>query len=378
MSNSDGSINPSEDLNLSKLFQPFKVKSVSLKNRIVMAPMTRNFSPGGIPGKNVAEYYRKRAEAGVGLIITEGTTVNHIGANGYPSVPAFHGEKALAGWKQVVDEVHSAGGLIIPQIWHVGYQRKKGIEPDPEVPGYGPMTIEKNGAVEAIGLSQTEISEIVSAFAAAAKEAKQLGFDGVEIHGAHEYLIDQFFWDVSNQRTDEYGGTVANRSRFAIDIIKAVRAAVGADFMIVFRFSQWKQQDYKAKLAKTPTELEEFLIPLSKAGVDVFHASTRRFWEPEFENSPLNLAGWTKKITGKPVITVGSVGLNSTFTSSFGGKTAEPAGIEKLVKRMNDDEFDLVAVGRALLADADWINKIREGREKEIQDFTKETLTTLS
>lgn len=378
MTKSSDQKKPETKLKFSALFQPFNMKSLSLKNRIIMAPMTRNFSPDGVPGKNVAAYYRKRAEAGVGLIITEGTTINHIGANGYPSVPAFHGEKALAGWKHVVEEVHNAGGFIIPQIWHVGYQKKKGVEPDPNVPGYGPMTIEKDGSVETIELTKPEIDEIVSAFATAAKEAQQLGFDGVEIHGAHEYLIDQFFWKSSNQRNDEYGGSVPNRLRFAIDIIKAVRAAVGPEFMIVFRFSQWKQQDFKAKLAQNPTELEAFLTPLSNAGVDVFHASTRRFWEPEFEDSPLNLAGWTKKITGKPVITVGSVGLDSTFTSSFTGKTAKPAGIEELEKRLKTDEFDLVAVGRALLADADWINKIREGREDEIQEFTKEALTTLS
>jgi len=343
-----------------------------------MAPMTRNFSPRGIPDRNVASYYRKRAESGVGLIITEGTTVNHKGANGYPKVPAFYGEQALAGWKQVVEEVHEAGGLIIPQLWHVGYMRKRGIEPDPQVPGYGPMTVQAKGAIETIGLTAEDIHDVVMAFAAAAREAENLGFDGLEIHGAHEYLIDQFFWEKSNQRTDEYGGSLERRLQLALDIIRAVREAVSNNFMVVFRFSQWKQQDFNAKLARNPEELERFLIPLAAAGVDVFHASTRRFWEPEFEGSPLNLAGWTRKITGKPVITVGSVGLDTTFTSSFGGKTAHPTGIDELIRRMEADEFDLVAVGRALLADPDWINKIRDGQDCEIEPFTKEALETLA
>jgi len=366
------------DLKSFKLFQPFDIKSVQLRNRIVMAPMTRNFSPKGVPGENVAEYYRKRAESKVGLIITEGTTIDHKGANGYPNVPAFHGDAALAGWKKVVEDVHGAGGLIIPQLWHVGYIRKKGIEPDASVPGYGPMTVEKEGEVETIGLTVEEIHEVVAAFAEAARNAEDLGFDGIEIHGAHEYLIDQFFWEKSNQRTDEYGGSLERRLRFALEIIRAVREVVSNNFMVVFRFSQWKQQDYKAKLAYTPEELERFLLPLSEAGVDVFDASTRRFWEPEFEGSSLNLAGWARKITGKPVITVGSVGLDSTFTSSFGGKTANPTGIDELVRRVEADEFELVAVGRSLLSDPDWISKIVDGREGEIMAFERDALSTLS
>lgn len=340
--------------------------------------MTRNFSPNGVPGNNVVDYYRKRAEAGVGLIITEGTTINHKAANGYANVPVFHGEAALAGWKKVVDAVHETGGIIIPQLWHVGYIRKRGSEPDHDVPGYGPMTVETDGVVETVGMTTADIRDVVDGFAAAAADAERIGFDGIEIHGAHEYLIDQFFWEKSNQRTDAYGGSLEKRLRFAVEIVRAIRAVVSRNFMVVFRFSQWKQQDYRAKLAKTPEELKRFLIPLSEAGVNIFHASTRRFWEPEFEGSPLNLAGWAKQITGKPAITVGSVGLDATFTATFGGKDAKPTGVDELVRRLETDEFDLVGVGRALLADPDWINKIVEGRHEEISVFTRDALATLS
>ncbi|MDH3976745.1 MAG: 12-oxophytodienoate reductase, partial [Deltaproteobacteria bacterium] len=165
----------------------------------------------------------------------------------------------------------------------------------------------------------------------------------------------------------------------AIQIIEAVRNAVGPDFPVIFRFSQWKQQDYNAKLANSPEELEQFLMPLSNAGVDIFHASTRRFWEAEFDGSELNLAGWARKITGKPAITVGSVGLDSTFTSSFGGETAHPADLNSLDERLENKEFDLVAVGRALLADAEWALKIKEGRENDIKPVDlKRALTSLS
>ncbi|WP_417660386.1 NADH:flavin oxidoreductase [Pseudomonas sp.] len=362
------------------LFQPFNLGSLTLPSRVVMAPMTRSFSPGGVPNNDVIEYYRRRAAGGVGLIITEGTTVDHKAANGYPNVPRFYGEDALAGWQKVVEAVHAEGGKIVPQLWHVGNVRKLGTEPDASVPGYGPCEKVKNGEVVVHGMSHDDIREVIAAFAQAAADAKRIGMDGVELHGAHGYLIDQFFWQGSNQRTDEYGGDLAQRSRFAIELIQAVRAAVGADFPIILRFSQWKQQDYSARLVETPQALEAFLKPLSEAGVDIFHCSTRRFWEPEFEGSELNLAGWTRKLIGKPTITVGSVGLDGEFLQFMVNtdKVAQPAKLEGLLERLNNQEFDLVAVGRALLVDPDWSLKVRDGREEEILPFSREALMSLA
>ncbi|NVZ72422.1 NADH:flavin oxidoreductase [Pseudomonas costantinii] len=361
------------------LFKPFQIGALQLSTRVVMAPMTRSFSPGGVPNSKVIEYYRRRAAAGVGLIITEGTVVGHQASNGYPSVPHFYGEAALAGWKKVVDAVHAEGGKIVPQLWHVGSVRRIGTEPDASVPAYGPMEKLKDGKVVVHGMTTQDIKDVINAFAQAAKDAQSIGMDGVEIHGAHGYLVDQFFWEGSNQRTDEYGGNLANRSRFAIELIQATRAAVGPNFPIILRFSQWKQQDYTARLVQTPEALGEFLKPLSDAGVDIFHCSTRRFWEPEFEGSDLNLAGWTRQLTGKPTITVGSVGLDGEFLQFMVNtdKVAQPASLEKLLERLNNDEFDLVAVGRALLVDPDWAVKVREGREGDILPFSREALTTL-
>jgi 2,4-dienoyl-CoA reductase-like NADH-dependent reductase (Old Yellow Enzyme family) len=361
------------------LFKPFHLGSLQLPSRVVMAPMTRSFSPGGVPNSKVIEYYRRRAAAGVGLIITEGTTVDHKASNGYPNVPQFFGEAPLAGWKKVVDAVHAEGGKIVPQLWHVGAVRRLGTEPDGAVPAYGPTEKLKDGNVVIHGMTKADIDEVIAAFAQAACDAKSIGMDGVEIHGAHGYIVDQFFWDGTNQRTDEYGGSLANRSRFAIELIQAVRAAVGPDYPIIFRFSQWKQQDYSARLVQTPEELDAFLKPLSDAGVDIFHCSTRRFWEPEFDGSDLNLAGWARKLTGKPTITVGSVGLDGEFLQFMVNtdKVAQPASLENLLHRLANDEFDLVAVGRALLVDPDWAVKVREGREQDILPFSREALTRL-
>ena len=366
---------------LAPLLQPFQCKSLNLRNRVAMAPMTRMFSPGYVPDEQVAGYYRRRAEGGVGLLITEGTFVGHRAANGYEKVPAIHGEAALAGWRKVVEEVHAAGAQIIPQLWHVGAVRREGIGPDPAVPGFSPSGLFKPGKSNGRAMSRDDIDEVIAAFAQAARDAKAVGFDGVEIHGAHGYLIDQFLWEGTNQRDDEYGGSLEKRTRFATEIVAAVRAAVGEDFAIVFRFSQWKQQDYEARLAHTPDELARLLQPLTDAGVDIFHASTRRFWQPEFAGSPLNLAGWTRQLTGKPAITVGSVGLDDVFigsTSQGMGATANPVGLENLLERMAADEFDLVAVGRALLVDPQWLAKLLADRAVEIRPFTKAALESLS
>ncbi|WP_198957550.1 NADH:flavin oxidoreductase [Paenibacillus selenitireducens] len=337
------------------LYKSFELGNLKLSNRIVMAPMTRQFSPDGVPGANVAAYYRRRAENGVGLIVTEGTVINHPDASNQADVPHFYGEAALNGWANVVTEVHEAGGKIIPQLWHMGTRGQVG------------------------DYSEAEIAEIVQAFAQAAAEAKRIGFDGIELHGAHGYLIDQFFWEKTNQRTDRYGGNMLARTRFAVEVIEACRQAVGPEFPIVLRLSQWKGSDYTAKLVEMPAQLEQFLAQLVDAGVDIFHCSTRRFWEPEFEGSELNLAGWTKKLTGKPTITVGSVGLDSEFMSVFTeGKGANHVGIDGLIQKLEREEFDLVAIGRALLVDPDWVAKIRDGRTDELIPFTTEALKTLN
>jgi 2,4-dienoyl-CoA reductase-like NADH-dependent reductase (Old Yellow Enzyme family) len=361
------------------LFTPLSIGALRLSNRIVMAPMTRSFSPDGIPGADVAAYYARRARAAVGLIITEGTVVPHPAAANDPKVPHFHGEAALAGWAGVVAAVHAAGGRIMPQLWHTGILRRLGSEPNPGVPPVAPSGVSRPGKKVVEPMSQRDIDDVVGAFATAAGHAHRLGFDGIEIHGAHGYLIDQFFWDQTNLRSDRYGGSLVPRTTFAAEIVKACRAATAPDFPIVLRFSQWKQQDYAARLAPTPSDLEAFLRPLVDAGVDVFHCSTRRFWEPEFEGSAMNLAGWTKKLTGKTVITVGSIGLETDFITGFkGGAVASSAThMGRLVEMIGNGEVDLAAVGRALIADPEWAMKLRDGRGDDVTPYASTALATL-
>ncbi|GKQ36504.1 oxidoreductase [Streptomyces sp. A012304] len=344
-----------------------------------MAPMTRMFSPGGVPGEDVVSYYARRAAAGVGLIVTEGTYVGHDSAGQSGRVPRFHGEEQLAGWAKVAEAVHAAGGTIVPQLWHIGMVRNAGEEPYPDAPAIGPSGIRLDGT-EGAGraMTQRDLDDVIGAFAEAAAAAERIGFDGVELHGAHGYLLDQFLWATTNRRTDAYGGDAVARTKFVAEVVAAVRETVSADFPVVFRYSQWKSDNYDARLAETPEELEAVLAPLAAAGVDAFHASTRRYWLPEFDGSDLNLAGWTKKLTGKPVITVGSVGLDGDFIKGFMGEGSPVKGIDDLLDRLERDEFDMVAVGRALLQDPEWAAKVLGGRFDELKPYEASALKTLS
>ena len=357
-------------LDLSTLFRPLEIAQFRLPNRIVMAPMTREFAPGGIQGPEAANYYARRAAGGAGLIITEGTTIGHPVAHHTAKVPHFYGEKALNAWKVIVDRVHAAGGRIFPQLWHTGLYRLRDETDNPEAPSIAPSVV---GKTQPRAMEKKDIDEVIDAFATAAGEAKSLNFDGVAIHGAHGYLIDQFLWHRTNRRTDSYGGSLENRVRFGVELVRAIRATVGADFPILLRFSQWKGSMYGQELATSPVELEQILVPLADAGVDIFDASMRRFWLPEFEGSPLNLAGWAKKLTGKIAMAVGSVGLEGTLDAArvteHTTSAATQANLGTLVEMMERGDFDLVAAGRILLANPRWPQIIASGRFDALKPY---------
>ena len=377
------------------LFKPFRAGNLELPNRIVMAPMSRYFCRDEVPTDEVAAYYARRARGGAGLIVSEATYIPHPSAHSYRYSPRFYGEDALAGWRKVIEAVHAEGGRMFPQLWHTGSFREIGMHPAPEVPGFGPSEIlnEFEHTTHATkAMTEEDIAGVIAAYATAAGSAQDLGFDGVEIHGAHGYLIDTFFWGETNRRTDGWGGDQRQRARFGVEVVRAMRDRVGSDFPISFRWSQFKQQDYRARLAETPEGLEPLLGALTDAGVSLFHCSARRFWEPAFEAvSDLSLAGWTRKLTGLPVIAVGSVGLAGVAATrkvepgqitsdsiNFGDAALD--GLEKLQDlegRLERGEFDLIAIGRALIADPEWPAKVREGRLEERIAFHKDQLHTL-
>jgi 2,4-dienoyl-CoA reductase-like NADH-dependent reductase (Old Yellow Enzyme family) len=185
-------------------------------------------------------------------------------------------------------------------------------------------------------------------------------------------------WAETNRRTDGYGGDeMAARVRFPAEIVRAIRLAVGPAFIISFRFSQWKEVNYKARIAQTSQDLGVMLNAVRAAGADIFHASARYFWVPEWEGSDWGIAGWTKSITDAPVIAVGSVGLDTDVMDNFFGKEANStgeAGLRELLRRFHNGEFDLISVGRGQIGDPQWVTKVREGRFSEVRLFTKKDL----
>lgn len=382
------------------LFTPFRLKSLTLPNRIVMAPMGRCFADHGVIASGYADYYRRRVEGGTGLILGEASSISHSGSSNVTS-PAFYGETALAAWREPVAAVHRAGGLFMPQIWHAGLARSPGTEPYADIPSIGPSdwyipnTDEKlrprPGHHYGAPMTQAQIDQVISQYGDAAAAAQAMGCDGVEIHGAHGYLIDQYFWPTMNLRDDAYNGGMRDRARFAAEVVAEVRRRTGPDFPILFRYSQWKLQDYDAKTVSSPADLEQLVEPLADAGVDLFHVSVRRFWEPAFADSGMTLSGWTRKLSGLPTMTVGSITLDQPFgvgtddyakhfLNAKGEQKLDYSGIEgidRLMELFDCGEFDLVAVGRAMISNPDWARLVRENRLGELRPYSRDLLTSL-
>ncbi|UWR66144.1 alkene reductase [Phaeobacter inhibens] len=271
------------------LFNPATIGAIDLPNRVVMAPMTRSRStqPGDVPNAMMAEYYAQRASAG--MIITEATQITPEG-KGYSFTPGIHSEAQVAGWKQVTDAVHAKGGRIVLQLWHVGRMSHpmfhadgkpvapSALAPDATVWIVDPETGE-GGMVESPvprALESDEIARVLEDYRLAARNAKAAGFDGVEIHAANGYLIDEFLRSTSNHRADAYGGSVENRIRFAIEVAEAVASEMGADRTGI-RFSPFITQrgmnDPDApqtilKLAKELDRIELTYIHLAEADWD--------------------------------------------------------------------------------------------------------------
>ncbi len=225
---------------MTTLFDPIKIGGIKLANRIAMAPLTRNRSPNAVPGPFAVEYYTQRAAAG--LIVTEATAISHQG-QGYANVPGLYGADQLAAWRAVTDSVHAAGGKIVTQMWHVGRISHDSLQPGGAKP-VAPSAIRAKAKTYLVGpdgtgsfvetsepraLETSELPGIVEDYRRAARAAvEEAGFDGVEIHAANGYLIDQFLRSGSNRRTDEYGGSIENRARFLFEVVDAVVEAAGA------------------------------------------------------------------------------------------------------------------------------------------------------
>jgi 2,4-dienoyl-CoA reductase-like NADH-dependent reductase (Old Yellow Enzyme family) len=366
------------DFDASPFFRPIQIRGLRLNNRFVMPGMQRGWCEDGYPPPRLAEYYAERARGGVQLVLSESTAVDHPSATRTWKYGRLTG-KTVDGWARCAEAVHVAGGHFFMQLFHEGALRAEaGDDPWSAHPTLSPSGLMSAAAPSGRAATAVELEEIRDSFVRSARLAKQSGADGLEIHACHGYLLDQFLWGEINIRDDGYGGPkIENRVRFPADIVGAIRAEVGPAFVLSFRFSQWKLTNYEARVVHNPAELETMLRILREAGADMFHASVRRFWIPEWPNSDLGLAGWTKRLGGLPVVAVGSVGLEVDALETFSGKE-RPQGdprqaiernLTELLRRFNNNEFDLVAIGRSSIADPDWVTKLREHRIDLIKSF---------
>ncbi len=390
MTNASPLITPSD---LAPMFEPLTIRGVTLPNRFAMAPMTRSFCPDNLPGDDVVGYYARRAEGGTGLILTEAIGTDHpasVGDTGLgeTNLPLFKGGRTIESWARVVDAVHARGGVIFPQLWHQGPMRM----PDGTTPAFSPSGrygdpskaadyyIEKAEIIAASEMpvpTDEEIADVVAGFGRAASDAVAAGFDGLALHGAHGYLIDAFLWAETNQRPAPWGGDAKARTRFAVEVVKACREAIGPDRPLIFRFSQWKQQDFRAKLADTPAQLEEILGPISDAGVDLFDASVRFFNTPAFpQENDMSLAGWAKKLTGKLSGAVGGIGVTKGMYDTTKVSAEASNNLAMLLNRFLAGEFDVASVGRMILHDPHWVTKARTGAP--LPAFDPASLTQLT
>jgi 2,4-dienoyl-CoA reductase-like NADH-dependent reductase (Old Yellow Enzyme family) len=353
-------------MGIDALFQSYQLKSLILRNRFMLLAMSRYNSPNGVPNEDLIAFHSKRAAAGVCLQMTGATAIDRPGANNHHSLANFRPDTYDA-WREVVDATHAEGGYLGLQLWHAGGLQNVDADWQPD-PIESPSGFESPGHAKGVAMTEDMVQATIDAFAEGARMAVEVGFDAVEVHGAHGFLIDQFFWDATNLRTDTWGGpTIADRSRFGLEIIKAVRNAIPDGMPLLFKISQWKEQDYDARLATAPEELGQWLNPFIAAGVDVFDCSQRRIWESEFDGSDMNFAGWVKKVTGHPTISLGSVGLNTEVMDFFNKDlVAQPAPLDDVLRRFERGDFDLVGVGRALLGDPEWLQKLEQGRMDEL------------
>ena len=329
------------------LFQPTRVGAIEVANRIVMAPLTRNRAvAGNVPSPLAVQYYRQRASAG--LIIAEATQVSPM-AQGYLATPGIHTPEQVAGWKRVTDAVHAEGGRIVLQIWHVGRVSHTSLLPGGQAP-QAPSAIRARTKTyieggfadvsEPRALQADEIAGIIADFAQAAANAREAGFDGVEVHGANGYLIDQFLRDGANHRTDQWGGSIENRTRFLFEVVSAVSARIGAD-RVGLRLSPVTPANDIADSA--PQALFERAVervaPLGLAYLHVIEGATGG---PR-EVAPFDYDALRQRFAGAWMV-------NNGYDRQMA------------IDAIAQDRADLVAFGRPFISSPDLVRRLRENR----------------
>ena len=335
------------------LFDPLTIGGLEFRNRLGVAPMTRvSATEAGHATDRMANYYGAFAEGGFGLVITEGLYPDQLWSQGYLYQPGLADDAQRDAWKPIVDRVHGSGARFIAQLMHAGAlsqgnRFRVGTRGSSAAPPVGQQMAFYRGSGAyplPTEMTKAEIHEAVAGFASAAVRAREAGFDGVEIHGANGYLLDQFLTEGVNQRTDPYGGEVVNRLRITIEAVEAVRAAVGAGFIVGLRSSQAKVNDFVHKW-RGHEEAAEIYTLFGRLPLDYLHTTEFEAWRPAFGEGP-SLAALAKRHSGLPVIANGSL--------------HNPVRAAEL---LSGHEADMVTLGRGALTHADWPRRVMEGTQ---------------
>ena len=342
---------------MSRLFSPLTLGAIELRNRIVMAPLTRNrAAPGNVPSDLAVEYYRQRASAG--MILTEATPICAEG-HGYPRTPGIHTPEQIAGWQKVTQAVHERGGKIVCQLWHVGRISHPDLQPGRVLP-VAPSAIRPSGQtftgegmkdfVTPRALDRAELPELVNTYAEAARAAMMAGFDGVEVHAGNGYLLDQFLRSSTNRRTDDYGGPVANRARLLFEVLDAVCAAIGhrrtgLRLSPVTPFNDIADEAPQQTFNYVVEQLNRFDL----AFLDILRGTGGA---PESDWIPFDYDQLRERYRGKLL-------LNSGFDRDS-GEAALAAG-----------KADGIIYGRAFIANPDLVERFRAGAALNAVDYSK-------
>lgn len=342
------------------LFTPIAIGPLSLANRVVVAPMTRtSATPDGLATSRMADYYGEFARGGFSLIVTEGTYVDEAASQGYQGQPGIANAAQAEAWKPVVEAVHAAGAAIVLQLMHAGPLSQHASSGGAPV---GPSAVQPVGSQLAIQggdgpfrlpleLTLAGIAAVPEAFAAAATTARAAGFDGVEVHGANGYLLDAFLSTTTNRRDDEYGGSVTSRIRLAAEVVRAVRAAVGPDFLVGIRISQSKVNDFDYTWPGGRDDAAIVFPSLVAAGASYLHVTEHDITRDAFASGS-TLAALARELGGVPTIANGGLGDPVTASRAIASGAA-----------------DLVSLGKPALANPDWPLRARAGQPLEAFDF---------
>ena len=338
---------------------PARIGTHVLRNRLAVAPMTRvSATPDGVPTPEMAEYYAAFAEGGFGLIVTEGTYPDAEHSQGYLNQPGLVTDAHVAGWRAVTRRVHAAGAVLVAQLMHAGAlsqgnpHRSGTVGPSavqprgemmPEYGGRGPWPVPAE-------LTVRDLDRIVEGFVAAALRARESGFDGIEVHAANGYLLDQFLTEYTNRRVDAYGGSVANRARLTAEVTAAIRAATGPEFLVGVRLSQTKVNDFEYRWPGGRREAETIYTTLAGAEADYLHIASegRAFLETALLDGGSTTTALARSTTGLPVIANG--GMHDS-------RQAEQVLV--------DGHADLLAVARGALANPDLPHRLAAGTPLE-------------